>query len=451
MDLLDLTYALIGVGALLAGLLPRLLADRPLSMPIVFLGLGVLVFAVVPDLPDPDPLAHPEIAVRLTEIGVIVALMGAGLKLDRKIGWRSWSSTWRLLAVAMPLTIAATALLGWWWVGLAPAAAMLLGSALAPTDPVLASDVQVGDPGGHEDDEDEVRFALTSEAGLNDALAFPFVYAAIAMATVGTDPAAWIGGWFVEDVLFKIAVGVVGGVLVGRALGRLFFRPPSQTLQLASHAEGFIALAATFLAYGLTEVAGGYGFLAVFVCARSIRATERDHDYHQVLHDFVEQIERLLTVLLLVLFGGAVVRGLLEPLSWPMVLVGLAVVLVVRPGAGWLSLRGGPGSPQERTAIAAFGIRGIGSFYYLAYATAAASFAGAEQLWATAGFVVIVSVVVHGVAATPIMGRLDHGRGRAGGDAGPAPGVEAAGAESAPADTGRDEGRSEGRAGTAAD
>lgn len=119
MDLLDLAYALVGVGAPLAGLLPRLLADRPMSMPIIFLGLGMAVFALVGDLPDPDPIEHPEVAERLTGIGVTVALMGAGLELDRRLGWRSWSSTWRLLAVAMPLTIAATARLGWWWIGLA--------------------------------------------------------------------------------------------------------------------------------------------------------------------------------------------------------------------------------------------------------------------------------------------------------------------------------------------
>jgi sodium/hydrogen antiporter len=421
-DLLDLTYALVGVGALLAALLPRLLSDRPLSMPIVFLGAGMVVFAVAGDLPSPDPIRYPEVAERLTEIGVIVALMGAGLKLDRRIGWRSWSSTWRLLAIAMPLTIAATAFLGWWWIGLAPAAAVLLGSALAPTDPVLATDVQVGEPGGDEDGEDEVRFALTSEAGLNDALAFPFVYAAIHMAVAGADPRGWLGGWVLSDVLVKISVGLVGGVLVGRLLGFLFFRARSEALKLAAHAEGFVALAATFLAYGLTEVAGGYGFLAVFVCARSIRASERDHEYHQVLHDFVEQIERLLTVLLLVLLGGAVVRGLLGPLDWSTVLVGLAVVLVVRPLTAWVSLRGGPGSSGERFAIAAFGIRGIGSFYYLAYATAEAGFAGVERVWAAAGFVVVVSVVVHGVAATPIMRRLDRARGTA-----PAEGIDGPG------------------------
>jgi NhaP-type Na+/H+ or K+/H+ antiporter len=423
-DLLDLTYALVGVGALLAALLPRLLANRPLSMPIVFLALGMVVFAVVPALPSPDPIRYPEAAERLTEVGVIIALMGAGLKLDRKIGWRSWSSTWRLLALAMPLTIAATAVLGWWWLGLAPAAAMLLGSALAPTDPVLAADVQVGEPGGDEDGEDEVRFALTSEAGLNDALAFPFVYAAIHLAAAGTDVGSWIGGWVLSDVLVKLSVGVLGGVLVGRLLGFLFFRARSEKLQLAAHAEGFVALAATFLAYGITEVAGGYGFLAVFLCARSIRASERGHEYHQVLHDFVEQIERLLTVLLLVLFGGAVVRGLLAPLTWQTVLLAVAVVLVVRPLTAWLALRGGPGSEREKFAIAGFGIRGIGSFYYIGYATAEVAFPGVEQVWAAAGLIVVVSVVVHGVAATPVMRRLDRARGTS-----PATGIDGPGSD----------------------
>jgi NhaP-type Na+/H+ or K+/H+ antiporter len=286
---------------------------------------------------------------------------------------------------------------------------VLLGSALAPTDPVLASDVQVGKPGehAHEHGEDEVRFALTSEAGLNDALAFPFVYAAIAMATAGNNPARWIGRWFSVDVVYKLAVGVIVGIVIGRLLGWLFFRPRSSTFHLASHAEGFVALAATFLAYGVGEAVGGYGFLAVFVCALSIRASERSHEYHQVLHDFVEQIERLLTVVLLVLFGGALVGGLLTSLTWQAVALGLAVVLLVRPAAAGLSLWGGVGMPGERSAIAMFGIRGIGSFYYLSYAMATANFPNREEIWAAAAFVVLLSVVAHGIAVTPIMDRLD--------------------------------------------
>jgi NhaP-type Na+/H+ or K+/H+ antiporter len=404
-QLSDLVFALIGVGALLAGILPRVLERRPLSMPIAFLALGMVVFALPLGLPDADPLAHPALAEHLTEVGVVVALMGAGLKIDRPLGRRRWASTWRLLAIAMPVTIAAVALLGWWWAGLVPAAALLLGAALAPTDPVLASDVQVGEPTDEEDSEDEVRFALTSEAGLNDGLAFPFVYAAIAMAVVAGG--GWFGEWALRDVLYKGAVGIAGGLVVGRLLGRLFFRAKQNALRLSRHSEGFLALAATFLAYGLVEVAGGYGFLAVFVAARGIRSAERSHEYHQVLHDFAEQTERLLTVLLLLLFGGAVVGGLLAPLTWPAALAGLSLIFVVRPLAGFLSLRGAPGRPAEHAVIAAFGIRGIGSFYYVAFAMTHADFPRADLLWATVGFVVLVSVVVHGIAATPVMRLLD--------------------------------------------
>ncbi|MCL7457003.1 cation:proton antiporter [Micromonospora sp. MSM11] len=406
MEPVDVAFAVVGLGALLAGILPRVLEQRPLSMPIAFLGLGMLVFALPVGLPNPDPLAYPDVATHLTEIGVIVALMGAGLKIDRPFSWRRWSSTWRLLAIAMPLCIAAVALLGWWWAGLVPAAALLLAAALAPTDPVLAADVQVGEPNDVEDSEDEVRFALTSEAGLNDGLAFPFVYAAIAIATTGLAPGDWLGRWVGVDLLWKVGAGVAGGWLVGWLLGKLFFRAPSE-LRLARHSEGFLALAATFLAYGLVEVTGGYGFLAVFVAARAIRSAERTHEFHSVLHDFAEQVERLLTVLLLLLFGGAVVGGLLGPLTWPAAAVGLALVFLVRPLVGWLSLRGAPGRPAEHWVIALFGIRGVGSFYYLAYATTKADFPQADLLWATVGLVVIVSVVVHGVAATPVMQLLD--------------------------------------------
>ena len=397
----DISFAVIGFGALLAGILPRLLERRPLSMPIAFLGLGMLVFGLPLGLPDVDPLAHPKVTEHLTEIGVIVALMGAGLKIDRPLSRRGWSSTWRLLAIAMPVTIAAMALLGWWWAGLVPATALLLGAALAPTDPVLASDVQVGEPTDREDSEDEVRFALTSEAGLNDGLAFPFVYAAIAMA--GAAGLGWVGEWVWLDVVYRLVAGVVGGLVVGKSLGWLFFRARKQELRLARHSEGFLALAATFLAYGIVEVAQGYGFIAVFVAARAIRAAERSNDYHQVLHDFAEQTERLLTVLLLLLFGGAVVGGLLEPLTWPAALVGLSLIFVIRPVIGFLALRGAPGHTSEHWVIAAFGIRGIGSFYYLSYALTAATFEEAGVVWTTVMLVVVLSIFVHGVTVPPVM------------------------------------------------
>lgn len=407
MDPIDMSYAVIGVAALSAGVLPRLVERRPLSMPIAFLLLGMLVFAVPSPLPDPDPLADPAAAAHITELGVVVALMGAGLKLDRPFGRKRWSSTGRLLLVAMPLGIVAIALLGWWALGLAPAGALLIGAALAPTDPVLASEVQVGQPSGEKDSEDEVRFTLTSEAGLNDGLAFPFVYAAIAMATLGAAPGAWVGHWLAVDVVYKLVAGVALGLGTGWLVGRLAFRPRTRSLRLAEHAEGFVALAATFLSYGVTEVAGGYGFIAVFVCACTIRASERASGYHTVLHDFTEQIERLLTVGILLLFGGAIVGGLLAPLTWPAAALAVAVLLVIRPLSGCVALAGSALNLRERSVIAFFGIRGIGSFYYVSYALTEAKFAHADLIWATTGLVVVISVVTHGVTASPIMAWFD--------------------------------------------
>ena len=405
-QLTDLAYAFVGLGALLAAVLPRLLAHRPISMPIAFLALGFAIFIVPSGLPDPDPIEHAKAAEHLTEVGVIVALMGAGLRLDRRPGLKAWANTWLLLGVAMPLTIGATALLGWWWAGLVPATAMLLGAALAPTDPVLAEEVQVGDPSEDPDNEDEVRFALTSEAGLNDALAFPFVYAALAMVAAGAAPSGWIGEWLAVDVVYRLAVGLLAGILVGRFLGGLFFRC-SESIRLAKHGDGFAALAATFLAYGATELLQGYGFLAVFVCACTLRGVERDHEYHKVLHEFIGQIERLFVVLLLLLFGGAVARGLLAPLTWSAVAVALAVLLLVRPLVARLALAPGPGRKREKGVIAFFGIRGIGSLYYVSYALSHAEFEQADLLWATVGLVVVISVVMHGISATPVMNHLD--------------------------------------------
>lgn len=409
-DLYEVGLAVVGLAALGAAALPRVLAERPLSFPIVFVGLGMAAFALPLGLDPPDPLEHTVLAERLTELGVIVALTGAGLKLDRVPGLRTWGSTWRLLAVTMPVSIVAAALLGWWGVGLAPAAAVLLGAVLAPTDPVLASDVQVGPP-GQEEEEDEVRFSLTSEAGLNDGLAFPFTNAAVAMAVAGAAPRNWILDWLLVDVLYKVAVGIALGWVIGRALGHVVFRLPART-RLAETAEGLAALALTLVSYGLTELAGGYGFLAVFVAAVTLRDMERSHEYHRVLHNFAEEAERLLMAVLLVLLGGAVVGGLLAPLTWTAALVGLAFLFVVRPAAGLLAMAGSAHPLPERGAISFFGIRGIGSLYYLAFALNHAPFtrAEAEALWALVGFVVLVSVVVHGLTATPAMARLDRGR-----------------------------------------
>ena len=406
-------FVAIGVATLAAALLPRLLGRAPISMPMVFLGAGILAFVLLPDLPDPDPIDNNAIALHLTEVCVIISLMGAGLALNRPVGWRSWSSTWRLLAITMPLSMLAVGILGWAALGLGAASAALLAAALAPTDPVLATEVQVSEPQADPDhNDDEARFALTSEAGLNDGLAFPFTYAAIAISLVGVAPAAWLLDWVLVDVVWRLTVGVLIGLAVGWLLSKAFFSDKAGRFALAEQAEGFVALAATFLAYGVTELAEGYGFIAVFVCACTVRASERTHGYHGVLHKFVEQIERMLTITVLVLLGGAVARGLFADVGWAEVGIAAAFLLVIRPAAGWIGLSFGKSGPRERGVIAFFGVRGIGSLFYIAYALNAGDFPDAERLWAIVGLVVVGSILVHGIAATPVMALLDRSRRR---------------------------------------
>jgi NhaP-type Na+/H+ or K+/H+ antiporter len=405
-----LLLAVFGAVVLLTAWLPLVLKELPLSLPMVCIGIGALL-VLSPFSPNVgvNPLENRYLTERLTEFVVIVSLMGAGLKLDRPVSWSGWGSTWRLLGIAMPLTIAGIALLGWAVLGLGAAAALLLGAALAPTDPVLASDVQVGPPQSGK--EDDVRFALTSEAGLNDGAAFPFVYLAIAVAlsqAAGGEP--FLANWLLIDVLWKIAAGVAIGWLGGKAMGFLVFRLPNRT-GLSETRDGFVALGITCLAYGTTELANGYGFLAVFVAAVALRSVERRHHYHENLHTFAEQIERLVMMVLLVCFGAAIAEGtIFAALSWPVIATTALILFVVRPLSGWISLARHPASSPEKAAIAFFGIRGLGSFYYVAYALGQAEFETPQIVWVTVCSVVLVSIVTHGVLVTPIMRHLDYDR-----------------------------------------
>jgi NhaP-type Na+/H+ or K+/H+ antiporter len=186
-------------------------------------------------------------------------------------------------------------------------------------------------------------------------------------------------------------------------------------LRLADHGEPMLALAGLLAAYGAAELVGGYGFLAVFVCAMALRASHHGHSYQRAMHGVVERLERLLTLLVLLVLGMAMTRGLLEHLDWRGVVVALALVLVVRPAAGWLALALLPREERldggldrgEMAAVAFFGVRGVGSLYYLAYAASHEQLPDEPWLWSTVAFTVIVSVLLHGTTATPAMARLD--------------------------------------------
>jgi NhaP-type Na+/H+ or K+/H+ antiporter len=413
----DLVYVVGGAALLLAVVLPALLDRWAVSAPMVLVAVGLAIgFTPLPDGMPLDPQENRATIEHVTELVVIVALMGVGLAIDRPLelrrrtSWGRWSTTWRLLGVAMPLGIGAITLLGW-ALGLSVAVALLLGAALSPTDPVLASDVQVAGPqtGDHEVDEaDELRFTLTSEAGLNDGLAFPFVYAAILLATHGAVGLEWVG-WYLVG---KVVLGVVAGIAVGRGLANVAFRSRSRSLRVAERGESLLALAALVSAYGVGELVGGYGFLSVFVCAMTFRSAERAHDYHAAMHEVTERLERLLTLFVLLVLGIALSRGLLEELDWRGVTIGLALVFVVRPATGlvalspWAWRERPPLDRGQRWAAAFFGVRGIGSIYYLAYAAGEADELGVDWLWSTVAFTVVLSVFVHGVLASPVLRRI---------------------------------------------
>lgn len=401
---------LTGVGVLIAlvAWLPLALRRLPISLPIVCIAIGGLLFGTRYTGIDPSPSAHPYVTERLTEFVVIIALMGAGLKIDRVFSFRHWGMAWRLLLVTMPLSILAIVGVAHWVLGFGAVAALLLAASLAPTDPVLAADVQVGGP--TEGGEDTVRFALTSEAGLNDGFAFPFVHLAIAISLASSTGQDWFFEWITYNVIWEIVAGIGCGWLIGRLFGWLTFKMPGDTL--AKTGDGLIAIAATFISYGVSELVHCYGFFAVFVTALTLRSAHRNHEFQRDMHDITEQVERIAMMVLLIAFGGSLVTGLPAPIGWAEILAAVLILFVVRPITGLIGMIGVSATRGEKLIIAFFGIRGVGSFYYLAYGLNHGQFENADQLWTILSLVVIISVVMHGLTVTPVMRWLDRSQGR---------------------------------------
>ncbi len=403
MDIYIISITVIGVAALGMTWIPILTKKINISYSIVFLLFGVIVYSVVDELPWPNPFREQTYTVHLTEMIVIIALMGTGLKIDHPFSFREWKIPFRLVTVTMLISIGSMVLLGMWGLGFDIASAVLLGAVLAPTDPVLASDVQVGPPNKGEND--VVRFSLTAEAGLNDGMAFPFTWLAIVLAIASQTGEPWLGEWLWQDLLYRIGAGVVIGFLLGRLVSYLFFYLPERYKMLHVR-DGLVAVSATFLVYGITEMTHGYGFMAVFVAAVTIRNYEIDHEFHLSLHAFTDQIERILLAVLLTLFGGSLVGGILDALTWKMALIGLGFVLVIRPLAGIIGMVGIPIKRREKLAISFFGIKGIGSFFYLAFALNETFFAQKAELWSMTAFIVLVSILLHGLTASLAMKKL---------------------------------------------
>ena len=422
-------YLTVGALLVLMALAGSVLKRLPISSAMLYLAAGVALGPLGAGLLRVDIIRDAELLERLTELAVVISLFTAGLKLRLPLRNRRWRPALLLASVAMTLTVGLIAAVGVYALGLSIGAAVLLGGVLAPTDPVLASDVQVE----HAHDREDVRFALTGEAGLNDGTAFPFV-----MLGLGLLGLHELGGnglrWLAVDVVWSVGAGLAVGTLCGAAIARLVLYLRKKHKE-AVGLDDFLALGLIGLSYGVALLIHSYGFLAVFAAGLALRRVERQHSDEGKTKEpvgdpgkkpgsdedathperapafmasavlaFNEQLERIVEVAM-VLILGAMLAGVswdVQPLAWliPVMFLG------IRPVATFLSLLPTRTSLGQRAIIGWFGVRGVGSLYYLAYAlTHGLSGDDARQLTDMTLAIVAASVVLHGISVTPLMAR----------------------------------------------
>ncbi len=365
-------------------------------IPMLFLGAVLYLFNA--PLPWPDPLWNFKSAKIITEIIVIISLMVAGLKVGTRYDWKHWRTPFRLVGITMTLSMVAVFLIAHYILNLNGAVSLLLASVLAPTDPVLASELQLENHQKNQDKKDTgLRFALTGEAGINDGLAFPFVYVAI----LWSESAGFSDLDFTNIIsyyfLYKIVVGVLIGAVLGLAVSYLLSSHRKKQQQRITN--GFLALALTFVSYGLAELASTYGFLAVFATGVGLQYFDRQAHTKpsSALLNFVENTEKLTSLLWIVFFGGAVVSGILSYTDWKGILFSLVFVLLIRPLTGYLAMLKTTYSWKKRLAISFFGIKGIGSVFYLSFALLNGAFEGYEVLFGIVSYTILFSVLIHGL------------------------------------------------------
>ncbi len=421
-------WALI-VGALLIAmaLSGTLLKRLPVSTALLYLAAGYGLSPAGLNLMAPDPLNYSAILERLAEVAVLISLFAVGLKLGLPLSDKGWLLPVRLTIVSMTITVVLIALIGTQILGLSLGAAVLLGAIIAPTDPVLASDVQVLEA----DDRDRLRFSLTGEGGMNDGAAFPFVMLGLGLLGLhDLGSGGW--RWLVVDVLWAIGGGLLIGGVMGTLIGKLVVYLRSRHKESVGLDE-FLALGLIALVYGLAVLSHSYGFLAVFAAglalqrvrvrpgnnvgsadrgmglkskqAKAALATHTEYAGVFMMHEvrnFNDQLERIAEVAIVLVLGGMLSYSYLPANAGWFILI---LFLVVRPVSVWLGLLGATSvSSDQRLLISWFGIRGIGSIYYLMYAiNHGLPRALAGEIIALTLSVVAVSIVVHGISVTPLM------------------------------------------------
>ncbi|MBI2727962.1 MAG: cation:proton antiporter [Polaromonas sp.] len=395
----------------------------PLSAAMLYLGIGMAIGPWGLGLLVLRPTRDVVLLERLTEVAVLISLFTAGMKLELPLNDRRWRIPVQLASVSMVITVAVIAAIGVSLMRMSPGAAILLGAILAPTDPVLASEVQVANPG----DRDRLRFGLTGEGGLNDGAAFPFVM--LGLGLLGLHELGDMGWrWIAVDVLWAVAGGLGIGYLLGHAVGRgiLYLRVRHKE---ALGSDEFIALGLIALTYGVALLCQTYGFLAVFAAGLALSRIDRHHASQtavdapgdldanaeeqqtsesaapstmmRAVQRFNSQLENFAEVVIVLAVGALIA---VVPFRWEVLWFTPLLFLVVRPAAVVAGLLGTGIRGQQRRLMAWFGIRGIGSIYYLLYAIRHdISNALAEQLLSLVIAVVVASVVVHGISVTPLM------------------------------------------------
>lgn len=415
--------AIFTVMALSGTLLKRL----PLSTSMLYLlagfALGPAGFALL----SPSPIIDQPILEVVAEAALLISLFAVGLKLTVPLSDRRWRASVRLATVSMLVTIFLLSAIGVLLFGFPLGAAILLAAILAPTDPVLASDVQVADAG----DRDSLRFSLTGEGGMNDGAAFPFVMLGLGLLGLH-DLGAGYARWIAVDLLWAVAAGLLIGALCGYAIGKVVLYLRTRHREAVGLDE-FLMLGLIGVAYGIAQLVSAYGFLAVFAAGLALQRTQREPassalksaavtkaigDQHakeelatdpqhagaylaQAMRGFNEQLERIVEVAVVIVVGA-----MLSFIAWSAAAVAYLALLfvLVRPIAAWLGLVRLPMARDQRLLIGWFGIRGIGSIYYLMYAIGRdLPQPLAEQMTSIVLAAVAASIVVHGISVTPLM------------------------------------------------
>ncbi len=399
-------FTLLGLLLLAVGFSFWLLKRLPVTTAMVYLVVGLIVGPTGLYLFHFNPLKQSAVLEVIAEGAVLVSLFSAGLKFQLPLKYARWRLPIRLALISMTASVGLMAAFGHWLMGMSWGAAVLLGAILAPTDPVLATEVQIRHPHDHE----RLRFGLTGEAGLNDGTAFPFVMLGLGLLglhEIGPSAMRWL--WL--DVIWACAAGVAFGVAGGRIMAHAIHRLRSR---LASEwLPDFLGLGFVGVVYGVTVLCHAYGFLAVFVAAVTLRQTEQ-----RLMRDdpggrggtmsmsghaltFNEQLERLSELALVVLIGGSLFAN---SWSWRAVACAAFLFLVARPVSVALGLAGSAAPARTRQMMAWFGVRGIGSLYYLMFAIrhGVPQPVGLDILSITL-IVITLSIFLHGLSARPSM------------------------------------------------